>query len=140
MPQPLILSEGVQRFAISRGLHEALSGETTDITMYIDTLAAVDVAARARANALGPDQPHFNDYVLAASLWCHIPIPFKPPEVREYANTVAHAYVDQRKREMIKRALGSGFLSASFDELNSMSSAVDFEHFKQYFLNFDILK
>jgi hypothetical protein len=138
---PLILSEGVQRFAIERGLHQALSpsGGATDIARYIDTVAAVDVAARARVRALRQDQPNFNDYMLAASLWCHIDYPFKPSLVREYANTVIHAYADERKREMIQQALGSRFLYSSFDELNSMSSAVDFEQFKQYFLNFDML-
>jgi hypothetical protein len=140
---PFILSEGVQRFAIERRLHEAiigLSGEATDIAIYVDTLAAVEVAARARTRALGQDIPNFNDYILAAATWCRIPLPFKPPEVAEYAHTVANAYLNERKREMIQEALGSRFLSASFDELNSMPSAVDFEHFKQYFLNFDRLK
>jgi hypothetical protein len=143
MPQiPAILSEGVQRFAIARRLHEALklSGEATDnIARYMDTLAAVDVAARARASALGPDQPKPNDYMLAASLWCHIQYPFKPPEVSEYAHTVAHAYVDEERRKLIRQALGSRFLHSSFDQLDKIESALDFAEFKKDFLNFDML-
>jgi hypothetical protein len=135
MPEtPLILSEDVQRFAIEVGLHHALSSESTEVTKYVNTLAAIDLAARARATALGHDQPHFNDYLLAASIWCLIPLPFKPPEVSAYPNAVADAYVKEDKRAMISRALGEGFLKSPFEELRA-SSVLDFEGFKEQFLD-----
>jgi hypothetical protein len=76
-----ILSTDVQKLAASNKIYETL-GAQDKITLYVNTLTAIEVVARKRAE-LRNSNPSEEDYRFAASILCLLPWspPKKPTDV-----------------------------------------------------------
>lgn len=116
-----ILSEKVQQFGREQDIYSKL-GSPDKVTLYVNTLAAIDVIAEARSKSAGRITQR-DDYEFAGWLLCILPWtpPKAPPEVTRMTalrpKIVTDAFISSTRRKEIVQRLNLTRLGLSAEEI-----------------------
>jgi hypothetical protein len=116
-----VLSEKVQQFGKENQVYTKL-GTPDKVTLYVNTLTAIDVIAEARSSAIGR-KTQSDDYEFAGWLLCILPWtpPKAPPDVARMTalrpKIVTDAFISSTRRKEIAQRLNLKLLRLSAQEI-----------------------